>query len=498
MSTQTTTKTPTHRPPVGTPPPSPYNVVYGELSRPKRGIMSQTRYQFAAYGLVIAAIAVITLLQAVNAYQTSYNLFRGIVEVNSTTVDASERALQYIAQASQAAADYALLSSDTPLFEQAQNNIFRDFSSFRDELAIVGDHLQTDAERSAFIVAETITYSRFWRHVSNLVAQRTNEEVARGEYLEADNHVRSWINPALERLELLNFQQMIDAANNAGGNIRTQVFLFAVPAFALILMLVFHSIRIRQTVRRYITPGIDAALVLSIIVTVVILLQLLGAPSKLEAMTQRYYQNVSASSRTLVDANLANRAESSAMIDLSRLDAWNTRFDDLINRIELRLCGQADCTQETFVVGNTSNLTTTTINRAQNISSADSTSIDSIAPLAANVSNDRERQALEEARVALKEYRAVHNQIVGLLQTGDVASAVTLNTQQEPGTSQAAFDRFTTAMNDISQVNRTAFDQIWDEEGVGLRANQILFAFAGFALIGVLALVGTLHRVREL
>src|SRR4051794_11113628 len=87
-----------------------------------------TRTRLLLLGAVGVVLTLITLFQALNAYNVSYQLFRNLIEVNSTTVDASESALQDIAQVSQAAADYAVLTSDTPLYEQSQNNIFRDFS----------------------------------------------------------------------------------------------------------------------------------------------------------------------------------------------------------------------------------------------------------------------------------------------------------------------------------------------------------------------------------
>src|SRR5664279_4345233 len=190
--------------------------------------VAQTRYRLLLLGAAGVVLTLITLVQAVHAYNTSYELFRGIVEVNSTTVDASERALQDIAQASQAAADYAVLSSATPLFEQAQTDIFRNFSNFRDEMFTLRNNLQSAEENTAFTVADTFAYSRFWRHVTDLVAQRSIDAIAQQQYLEADNHMRNWINPALQDLENLNFQQMVQAGNQAGSIIATQVILLAI------------------------------------------------------------------------------------------------------------------------------------------------------------------------------------------------------------------------------------------------------------------------------
>ncbi|MBN8637526.1 MAG: hypothetical protein J0M07_19545, partial [Anaerolineae bacterium] len=98
------------------------------IERPRRQIAAQTRVRYALLSGAAVLLTLLTLVQALNAYRTSYELFRGIAEINSTTVDAAENALQYVAQASQSAADYTLLTSDTPLYEQAQNNIFRAFS----------------------------------------------------------------------------------------------------------------------------------------------------------------------------------------------------------------------------------------------------------------------------------------------------------------------------------------------------------------------------------
>ena len=253
-----------------------------------------TRTRLLLLGAVAIVLALITLLQALNAYSTSYELFRNMIEVNSTTVDASESALQDIAQASQAAADYAVLTSDTPLYEQSQNNIFRDFSSFRDEMFILRSNLQSDEERTAFTTADTFAYSSFWRHVSDLVSQRSDDAVARQQYLDADNHVRTWINPALQRLENLNFQQMVAAGNQAGSTIIAQVILLAIPALALALLLTYLSFMVRRKVHRYLTPGIDVAVVLSWVILLLMLINLVNAPNQLNTMIQDSYRSVSA------------------------------------------------------------------------------------------------------------------------------------------------------------------------------------------------------------
>ncbi|MDX2159988.1 MAG: hypothetical protein SF162_01560 [bacterium] len=468
-------------------------------ARPQRSperLWSQTRVRFALTGLAIMIIALVAMFQASNAYTTTREVFRSITEVNSSLVDASENALQYIAQASQAAADYALLTSDTPLFEQAQNDVFRAFAQYRDEMATLSATLQSDDERAAYTVAETITYSRFWRHVSNLVAQRTNEAVARREYLDADNHVRNWINPALQELERLNYDEMVRAGATAGSVISSQAFRYAVPALAVLFLLGSFSMEVRRKVRRLLTPGVDLALVLSLVLLAVLLTNLNAAPSDLNFMIGNAYRGVSASSRVLVEANLANRAESSALIDPEAVDAWMERFDAAADRIQLRLCGQDECTDSTFV-NFTNSLERSIVDGALRISAEDSARIDGIAPLAVDVTLLGEGRALEAARIAYNDFIAANTTLRTMIKAGRVEDAILFNTSTDGGTSQEAFLRLEEAINRLITLHRDVFDQTWANVGSTLQRNQQI-AVIGYGAIAILALLGALHRYREL
>lgn len=467
----------------------------------RRTLLGQFRYRFLLMCAAAVLLALFTLGQATTAFDTSYELFRGIAEVNSTTVDASESALQYIAQASQAAADYALLTSDTPLYEQAQNDIFRDFASFRDQMTILSSNLQSDEERTAYTVAETFTYSRFWRHVSNLVAQRSNDAVARREYLDADNHIRSWINPALQELETLNFEQMVAAGENAGSIILGQIVLYAIPAVALAALLFLISQQIRRKVRRYLTPGIDAALVVSIGALVIGLLQLWSAPGTLNRMIQDAYLNVSASSRILVDANVANRAESSALLDSENADLWYDRYEEAISQVELRLCGRSECANVEFVNGQ-GDLLPFVVEAAQDISDADSERIGGINPLVANIANfsssSAQRSRLEGAREAFLDFKSANATLRELIDTGDIDSAIIYNTSTDEGTSQQAFDRLDAALNGIITADRDVFEDIWASQSATLQNSRAILGTVAYGLIAILVIVGVYHRFREL
>jgi hypothetical protein len=474
------------------------NITAPAPSRAMTPISLPTRYQLLAAGGVALLLALITMFLAINAYSTTYNLFRNIVQNSSTTVDASENALQFLASTSQSAADYALLTSDTPLYEQAQNNIFRDFSHFRDEMFTLRNNVQTDDERSAFTIADTFTDNRFWRHVSNLLALRSDDEQARREYLSADNHVRNWINPALQKLENLNYEQMVLAGRRAEGIIASRILFVLVPALLLALLLTVVSLRLRQKVHRYLTPGIDIAMLLSWVLIVAMLGNLIAAPGELKRMIQDAYLSVTGSSRILVDANLANRAESSALLDSGNAQTWYERIDDALLRVELRMCGQAGCMNQSFGFGGQARPNASAVAIAQQISPDDSALIEGSVPLLANVTFPGEVEALERARLAFADYRAINVNLRTLIDSGDISSAVAMNTELEAGSSQEAFNRFAEAIEQERTVNRTVFNRVWETESALLLANQTLYGFAGYGLLILAVMFGVYQRYREL
>ncbi len=105
--------------------------------------------------------------------------------------------------------------------------------------------------------------------------------------------------------------------------------------------------------RRILTPGIDAALVLGWVLVLIMVFNLLALPNQLTRMTNDAYFSISGVSRVLVEANQANRAESSAIIDSDRKADWYKQFDDAAQSVELRICGQPNCMQNPFTLPNT-------------------------------------------------------------------------------------------------------------------------------------------------
>ncbi len=467
-------------------------------SRRKPASRRQTRYMLLLYGGLALLLSLVVIAQTSSAYRTAYDLFQGIAVVNSTKVNAAEEALQRLANTSQATADYTALTSDTPLYEQAQNDIFRNFQRYRDQMFVLQSNLQSEDEKAAFTVADTYTYSRFWRHVGNLMAQRSDLTAARQEYLFADAQLRTRIIPALQQLEALNFDAMVAAGQRAGTEISQQVYLLAVFGIVLAIGLTVLSFWLRGKVRRFLTPGIDIALVLGWALVLLMVFNLLALPSQLARMTNDAYFSISGVSRVLVQANQANRAESSAIIDSDRKADWYKQFDDAVESVALRICGQADCMQQPFTVSNSNQVSSEALVQAQNISPENTAAIDGINPLLTRLTYGNEVVALENARQAFVDYLAVDAQLREKIDADDTTGAVELNTGTADGSSEEAFNRFVAAMDDVRIVNQQTFDDIWDEQKEVLPRNQTLYGVAGYLILMGLVGVGVVHRFREL
>jgi hypothetical protein len=453
----------------------------------------KTRFRLLLDGAVLALLILVTIAQAFNAYNVTFQLFEDLATVDSIKVDAAESALQAIAGVSQATADYTALSSDTPLFEQAVNDIFRNFEAYRDDMFILRRNLQTNDESTAFTVADTYTYSRFWRHVSNLIDGRSDSDIARREYLAADDNLRNRIIPALQQLEAINFDLMVDAGTRARTDIYGQVLLLAIPAGLLAVALVYTSFWLRRKVRRYLTPGLDIAMFASIVLLAVMLLNLLSLPDALTRMTLDSYYSISGASRVLVYASLANRAESSAVIDVARKDEWYARFDANIANVEQLICRESGCLQMSFVTSGDNPAGRVVMGAGYG---NDRTAAFNVA-LMGNITFAGEASALETARLALLEYLGIHQSLRALIDADDIAGAVELNTGVDVGDSEEAYRRFVAAMLNVQTINRSVFDDIWQQQQTELPRNQVLFGILGYALILVMMNLGLYQRYQE-
>jgi len=96
------------------------------------------------------------------------------------------------------------------------------------------------------------------------------------------------------------------------------------------------------------------------------------------------------------------------------------------------------------------------------------------------------------------DYLAVNSQLRQKIDAGDTKGAVELNTGTADGSSEEAFNRFVSAMDDVRTVNQQVFDDIWNTQRDELPRNQVLYGLAGYLILMGLVVVGVVHRYREL
>ena len=73
-----------------------------------------------------------------------------------------------------------------------------------------------------------------------------------------------------------------------------------------------------------------------------------------------------------------------------------------------------------------------------------------------------------------------------------------MNTGTAAGSSEEAFDRFVTAIDQVRVTNQQTFDDIWNTQKEALPRNQVLYGVAGYLILMGLVAVGVIHRFREL
>ncbi len=458
----------------------------------------QTRFQLVLGGALLALAALLVMSAASSTYNTAYSLFQGIVQDNSVKVNASEQALQHIASASTSLADYLITPENSPTHPKALTAIYNEFKSFRDEMFTLRAGV-SDTEREGINTLEKVAYDQFWPQIGIALWEQQigNNAAARTTYVTINDLLEKNIVPALQGIERTNFEAMVKAEKQAGMTIVGQSFIVGALGFGVAAGVTVLSHWLRRKIRRYLTPGIDGAVVLAWMILILMMSQLLGLPGELKSMVEDAYYSVTASSRVLAQANQANRAESAALLDPDHLTRWQQAFDLNKMAIELRLCGQVGCTAHKFTSGGDL-INDAAFQTARYINSGDSASIGGAVPLVANVTYQHEAETLETARRALVDYVSIDQVTRQYIAQNRMADAITLNTGRQVGQSNEAFDRFVSAMEYEKTINRREFDKIWLEQQSALPTNNALLGFGGYLLLIVLIGAGVYHRFREL
>jgi hypothetical protein len=154
--------------------------------------------------------------------------------------------------------------------------------------------------------------------------------------------------------------------------------------------------------------------------------------------------------------------------------------------------------EQPFTLSNSNQVSSQAVVNAQNISADNAAAIDNINPLLARLTYGDEVAALEKARQAYVDYLAVDAQLRQKIDAGNTTGAVELNTGTADGSSEEAFNRFVSAIDEVRTVNQQVFDDIWNTQREILPRNQTLYGLAGYLILMGLVVVGVVHRFREL
>lgn len=466
-------------------------------TRPVLARRLPTRLILIGAGIGAILLSLLAIGAATNAYSTTLTLFKQIVEVNAAKVNASEAALANIAAIDSQAADFVATASDNPKHWASLDGVHASFQGFRDEMFKVRANLTSPEEEAAYQRVEYFSFDQFWQSIGNLLTAQTNgdKETAVRAYIIADNYLQNQIARYLLELERLNFESMVRTGQDARGTISAVTIGMALFVIALGVVLTLFSFWVRRRIKRYLTPGLDIAMVVGWLLAILMLLDLSQTPGKLDRMIKDSYQSVTASARVLAGANQAASMESGSIIDPVNAAFWNRNFDNYRRIVELRLCGMANCSQTTFVTAAGSDRVVTSV--ASAAKAANKVEIDNIVPLVGNVTFAGEANALEEARIALQDFIRINASVRDLVTKNQIDDAVLLSTGVTKGQSDEAFARFSKAINDLRAINVKVFDDTWQDVQGTLNRGTLLFAVLGYVLVIVGIIAGVLQRERE-
>jgi hypothetical protein len=450
-----------------------------------------TRLRLIGAGIALLALTVLALVVANNSYTTTLELFRGLVEVNAAKVNASEAALAAIARVDSQAANFIATAPDDAKHWDSLDGIHRSFQEFRAQMGTVRANLASESETTTYNQAERYAFDDFWQHIGNLLSAQIvgDRAAAIRSYVTADNYLQNQVVVYLLKLETLNYSAMEATKKSAAGIIAVRTFMMAVIAFGLAILLTVASFWLRGKVKRYLTPGLDLAMVVAWIIALVLFFDLARTPGQLDRMVDDAYKSVTGSARVLVIGNQADINQSGAVIDSAGIDDWNKKFDKNIADVERRICGTTGCLQSSFTTTNSSDDV-----RGAVASAAKAAPVDNLIPLVGNVTFEGEAAALERARVALVKYLALNKNVRDLLAKNQVDDASLLAT----GDSAKAFETFSNEIANVQNINKGIFEETWQTVQGTLTRDLVLLIFGGYLVVFIGIIAGVIHREREL
>jgi hypothetical protein len=457
----------------------------------------QLRYKLLGITAIALGLTLITIAQTLAAYATTYQLFENVTLENKANIEDSDNALQAIAQVSTDVIDSVITKSNSASKSDAAiKAINSDFDSFRLVMFKVNANLAAGPESDAFYTAERAVYDDFWPHISAMLTAESRGDTATvvQEYSTADGILEQTIIPNLTTIEEYDFAAMQRTEQNARTAITSQLVLLMAAAGGLVIFVTAFSFWLRRKVRRYLTPGLDGAMILCWVLCIGMFSDIAQAPGQMKSLVEDSYYSVGATQRILAIATQANRTESAEVLDATNAGKWQHLFDLNDVLIQQALCGFKDCINTQFNTLRSDAIDPSVIDSANRNLPHTNTEIVTVVPLVANVTYLGEPEAIEQARETYINYLRLDRQIRDLVAQNQLQAAITLDT----GDSDVAFGKFVSAVEHEKQINLDQFDLVWQEAQNTLPSHRILFGFAGYLLIIILVCAGVYHRYQEL
>jgi len=461
----------------------------------QRGPLRTRLALLTAIGLILITLAGAV---AANFYQLIYQRFQDVAVSSRIKIQDSDAALQAIAQVSRDAIDAVITASTDPAKSRtAAAAVNTDFASFRQALFKVQGNLASDQENNTFTQAESAVYNDFWPHLTAMLAAQTRGDTANVsvEFSRANTALEQTVIPNLTAVEQDNFATMQLTQQVASGDMTIQLVILTILAAAAALLLTAISFWLRGKLRRYLTLGLDLAVVLAWICGVAMFIDLVKTPTQMKQLVTDSYYGVSATQRILAIATQSYRTESAEILDIPHAKTlWQPLFDQNDALVEQALCGYAGCVNQPFLWLDNPNINSQIVYLANLKLPHDSNTTVPVVPLVANVTYSGEPQAIENIRLAYLDYVTYDSQIRYEVALNLIPQAIILDT----GFAGVGFNAFTDAVNTEQQIKADQFDRIWHDIQNTLPTHEILFGIFGYGIAFLCLCVGVYQRYREL
>lgn len=440
----------------------------------------------------MAAAISFGLLAGLIAWQANlatYNNYHKIVDVGSVSVDSALRARAAVLDHMSAAATFLETTGDNQ--KAAQARATQRWADFNNEARISWRNLSdtTYGEYAVYAAADAAA-SDYIQQIGAMFSYYGAGETdkAGAAFLAARETLNTRLVPALGGLEAVKVEAMETTYAGAAQVITNWQYALLGAAVLLALILLAGLLAIRVMHYRWSWP-VGVALVVSLVLALVMVVQLGQARSDAQVMVRQAYDNVAGVQDMEALLSQGRALESIAIFDPAQSASHLDSFDPYISLVEQRLCGPVDCSKSPFIATSSSVISDKVHNDA--VDEKNRLGLPRL-PLVANVSFSGQGAAYEQFRTDYRAWLASHEKLAQQVQAGQLDLA----SQTSTGESAQAFSTAVASADAVGAIARAEYDKIWQGVYRTTGINQVLWL--AFPLMGLVAAFGVWQRRSEL